>query len=260
MNEQTANTNSGPVNAVVSGLTFGSLFAGIGGFDLGFERAGLNCKWQVEIDDYATRVLEKHWPVVHRERDIRECGRHNLERVDVICGGDPCQENSRARQTDYTKHKSLGCQFIRIVDELRPIIVLRENPPARKDAPWPWQRFRHELEQIGYAVLPFRLRACCFGFDHKRERVFLLATLAHTISVGCKEPWRQERGSNEAKNCQQEDHYAFDAGRRPVRPGVCRGAYGVSARMDRLRGLGNAVVPQIAEWIGRKIVAAVEAH
>ena len=73
-------------------LTFGSLFAGIGGFDLGFERAGMVCKWQVEIDDYANRVLAKHWPDVHRERDIRECGVHNLERVDVICGGFPCQD------------------------------------------------------------------------------------------------------------------------------------------------------------------------
>lgn len=77
-------------------LTFGSLFAGIGGFDLGFERAGMVCKWQVEIDDYANRVLAKHWPDVHRERDIRECGVHNLERVDVICGGFPCQDISYA--------------------------------------------------------------------------------------------------------------------------------------------------------------------
>ncbi len=52
-------------------ITFGSLFAGIGGFDLGFERAGMTCKWQVEIDEYATKVLEKHWPHVPKYRDIR---------------------------------------------------------------------------------------------------------------------------------------------------------------------------------------------
>ncbi len=77
-------------------LTFGSLFAGIGGFDLGFERAGMVCKWQVEIDDYANRVLAKHWPAVHRERDIRQCGAHNLQPVDVVCGGFPCQDISYA--------------------------------------------------------------------------------------------------------------------------------------------------------------------
>jgi hypothetical protein len=65
-------------------LTFGSLFAGIGGFDLGFERAGMECKWQVEIDEYATKILEQDWPHVKRERDVRECGRHNLSQVDVM--------------------------------------------------------------------------------------------------------------------------------------------------------------------------------
>ena len=54
-------------------ITFGSLFAGIGGLDLGFERLGMECKWQVEIDDYANKVLEKHWPNVHREGDINHC-------------------------------------------------------------------------------------------------------------------------------------------------------------------------------------------
>ena len=77
-------------------LTFGSLFAGIGGFDLGFERAGMKCEWQVEIDDYCNKVLEKHWPEVRRYRDVREVGEHNLESVDVICGGFPCQDISHA--------------------------------------------------------------------------------------------------------------------------------------------------------------------
>ena len=53
-------------------MTFGSLFSGIGGFDLGLELAGMECKWQVEIDDFCNRVLEKHWPNVRRYRDVRE--------------------------------------------------------------------------------------------------------------------------------------------------------------------------------------------
>ena len=89
-------------------LTFGSLFAGIGGFDLGFERAGMQCKWQVEIDDYATRVLEKHWPDVHRERDVKQCGKHNLEPVDVICGGFPCQDVSAAGKRNGVKGERSG--------------------------------------------------------------------------------------------------------------------------------------------------------
>ncbi len=69
-------------------LTFGSLFAGIGGFDLGFTRAGLKCNWQVEINDFCLRVLEKHWPGVYRYRDVKTfppMGTYNW-RVDVVCG------------------------------------------------------------------------------------------------------------------------------------------------------------------------------
>ena len=113
-------------------LTFGSLFAGIGGFDLGFERAGMACKWQVEIDDYANRVLKKHWPDVHRERDIRQCGKHNLEPVDVICGGFPCQDISYAGLGAGLDGERSGLFFeaVRVVRELRPQIVVLENVAA----------------------------------------------------------------------------------------------------------------------------------
>jgi DNA (cytosine-5)-methyltransferase 1 len=76
--------------------TVGSLFAGIGGFDLAFEREGYDVAWQVEIDSYCQRVLEKHWPDVPRYDDVRDCGLHNLEPVDVIAGGFPCQDISSA--------------------------------------------------------------------------------------------------------------------------------------------------------------------
>ena len=77
-------------------LTFISLFAGIGGIDLGLERAGMQCVAQVEIDDYANRVLAKQWPGVRRFRDVRGVGAHNLPRADVIAGGFPCQDISSA--------------------------------------------------------------------------------------------------------------------------------------------------------------------
>lgn len=74
-------------------MTFGSLFAGIGGFDLGFERAGLQCKWQVEINEFCRKVLAKHWPDVRRHDDVRTFPPAGDEwRVDVICGGFPCQD------------------------------------------------------------------------------------------------------------------------------------------------------------------------
>ena len=90
-------------------LTFGSLFAGIGGFDLGFERAGMVCKWQVEIDPFCRLVLAKHWPDVPRFEDVRDVGRHNLPTVDVICGGFPCQDISNAGKRTGTCDRRRCC-------------------------------------------------------------------------------------------------------------------------------------------------------
>lgn len=75
-------------------MTFGSLFAGIGGMDLGLERAGMECRWQVEIDPFCLRVLGKHWPGVPKFGDIHEVTGEKLERVDLIAGGFPCQDVS----------------------------------------------------------------------------------------------------------------------------------------------------------------------
>jgi DNA (cytosine-5)-methyltransferase 1 len=76
--------------------TVGSLFAGIGGFDLGFERAGFETVWQVEIDPWCRKVLAKNFPHAERFEDVRTVGKHNLSRVDVIVGGFPCQDISNA--------------------------------------------------------------------------------------------------------------------------------------------------------------------
>ena len=77
-------------------LTYGSLFSGIGGLDLGFDRAGLECRWQIEIDDFCCKILAKHWPEVRRYGDIRDVTGDELEPVDVLCGGFPCQDVSQA--------------------------------------------------------------------------------------------------------------------------------------------------------------------
>jgi DNA (cytosine-5)-methyltransferase 1 len=76
-------------------MTFGELFAGIGGFSLGLERAGMTCKWQVEIDPYATAVLKKHWPEVPKHEDVRTFPPQGDHSVDLICGGFPCQDITR---------------------------------------------------------------------------------------------------------------------------------------------------------------------
>src|SRR5690625_1118978 len=113
-------------------MTFGSLFAGIGGFDLGLEQSGMDCKWQVEIEPFPRRVLERHWPGLHRPEDVRDVGGNNLESVDLICGGFPCQDLSVAgRRAGLAGERSgLFFEFMRIVDELAPCWVLIENVPG----------------------------------------------------------------------------------------------------------------------------------
>ncbi len=230
--------------------TMGSLFTGIGGFDLGFERAGFRNRFQVERDEWCRRVLAKRFPETERHTDVKDCGAHNLPTVDVLVGGDPCQRNSNASRNGGGE-ESPAADFLRIIAEMRPGVVLRENPSVlRKDAPWPWYRFRDELESLGYAVLPFKVRACCVGGDHRRERLFLLATFPDSDSPRLEGHERQELAR------EIERRYHANAA-RPDRghpsPRVCRGVDGIAHRMDRLRALGNMVHVDVAEMIARLI-------
>jgi site-specific DNA-cytosine methylase len=113
-------------------LIFGSLFAGIGGFDLGYHQAGMRCAWQVEIDPAARSVLAHHWPDVPRPADVRDCGAHNLAPVDVICGGFPCQDLSVAgnRAGLAGKRSGLFYELVRVVNELQPKLLVWENVPG----------------------------------------------------------------------------------------------------------------------------------
>lgn len=236
-------------------LTYGSLFSGIGGLDLGFDRAGMQCKWQVEIDDYARRVLAKHWPHVRRHDDVRTFPPTDPDewRVDVICGGDPCQANSGAVGGYVSKSTSLASEFLRIVDVLRPRIVVRENPAlVRRDAPSPWWVFRGGLERIGYACLPFKLRACCLGAKHQRERVFVLGVLPDANGYGL-ERWQSEKAWDASQPPRPVER--MDWPNIPTARGFNSRA-GLPDYVDEMRAIGNAVVPQVAEWIARRIVAA----
>ena len=232
-----------------------SLFSGIGGLDLGFERAGIQTVLQAERDPFCLKVLEKHWPDVERVDDVRKVGAWVKDKweIDLIYGGDPCQANSNAARHG-TLQEPLGGEFIRVIDEIRPKLVLRENPGVvRKAAPWPWYRFKQSLEDLGYLVLPFRLRACCVGADHRRERMFLLAELQDSNSPRLEGYVSEilEQAQALTSNCDIGRPSRWSATSR-----ISRGVDGLPNRMDRIRSLGNAVVPQVAEQIGRIINAS----
>ena len=238
-------------------ITFGSLFAGIGGFDLGFERASMVCKWQVEIDDYATRVLEKHWPNVHRERDIRQCGKHNLELVDVICGGPPCQPISLAgKQQGKHDERWLWGEAIRVVCEVGPRIAVMENPSALLGWDDEFGEILERLAAGGYCVEWDCIPSGSLGTHFRRDRVFVVASRSKPSGVR----WERVR---EAKNRTWSEQQFERLVEHELQ--VCvpcgksnRVSDGVRNRVDRLRGLGNAVVPQVAEFVGRMVVDALQ--
>lgn len=243
----------------MSDVTFGSLFAGIGGFDLGFERAGMVCKWQVEIDDYATRVLAKHWPTVHRERDVRKCGRHNLQRVDVICGGFPCQDISYAGLGAGLDGERSGLFFeaVRVVRELRPRVVVLENVAALLTRGL--DRVLGTLAEIGYDAEWHCVPAAYVGAPHIRDRVFVIGySVADAAGFRFKKSGHGSSGDGQhTQKIERRMLQPCGVDWWAVEPHVGRVADGVSNRVDRLRGLGNAVVPQVAEFIGKSVVDTV---
>ena len=277
-------------------MRFGSLFAGIGGIDLGLERAGMRCAWQVEIDDYCTKVLEKHWPSVARFRDVRDCGAHNLEPVDLICGGFPCQPVSCAGKRKGTEDSRwLWPEFARVVSELQPRWVLIENVPGLLHLGM--GDVLGDLSALGYDAEWDSIPAAAFGAPHLRCRVFFVAhSRRECRKEGAKDAGQSEKGtdcSSCADNAERSSSVAdADPSRRGrtyfanahngrvlqaggsaravfgpsgswlssrtwhTEPEVGRVADGIPSRVDRLRCLGNAVVPQVAEWIGRRIMEA----
>lgn len=239
-------------------LTFISLFAGIGGMDLGLERAGMRCVAQVEIDDYATHVLARHWPTVPRWRDVRDCGAHNLPTADLICGGFPCQDISNAgkRAGLAGERSGLWGEFARIIRELRPRYVVVENVAALLGRGM--GVVLGDLAACGYDAEWHCIPAAAVGAPHIRDRIFIMAYPNGSRSqTNILQP--RILAATEAHTARAATTAWGSSGRNwrewGVRSGVLRVAYGVPNRMDRLRGLGNAVVPQVAELVGRAITA-----
>ena len=262
-------------------LTFGSLFAGIGGFDLGLERAGMRCEWQVEIDPYARAVLAKHWPDVRRWEDVRTFpppeGKWG---VDVICGGFPCQDISVAGKGAGLAgaRSGLWYEFARIIGELRPRYVIVENVAALLSRGA--DVVLGTLASLGYDAEWHVIPASAVGAPHRRERLWIVAWDAlcrrgarlgsvRAIQKGaCSDTDRVRADVSHADHESEPGSPVDDVARRglpelagghgwwSVEPDVGRVAHGVPARVDRLRCLGNAVVPQIVEVIGRAIVEA----
>ena len=298
-------------------ITVGSLFSGIGGIDLGLERCGMTVRWQSEIEPYSCRVLKKHWPNVPNLGNIREINWEEVERVDVIAGGYPCQPFSTAGKrggSDDPRH--LWPEMLRAISVLRPRVAFLEN--VRGHYSLGFDRVLGDLADIGYDCEWEIVSAQSVGAPHRRERLICLAYTSQQQcngrecghGAGTVGEWSalQESACGSGSNVadtnnprggtsrfdadghseanvagwddesqselgrfgedvadtdgsprQQRDHFGGEEGYAggqwwAVEPDVGRVAHGIPARVDRLRGLGNAVVPQVAEVVGRVII------
>ncbi len=162
-------------------MKFISLFSGIGGFDLGFERAGMECVAQVEIDKSCVNVLNRHWRGVNKFEDVKECGKHNLPPADLICGGFPCQDLSIAgkRAGLDGKRSGLWFEFHRIIAELTPRWVVIENVPGllSSNGGKDFAVLLRGLVELGYGVSWRILDSQYFGVPQRRRRVFIIGSL-----------------------------------------------------------------------------------
>lgn len=164
----------------MSRLSVGSLFSGIGGFDLGLERNGFDIRWQCEIDTAAQSVLRRHWPDAVLYDDVTTLG-GDVERVDLICGGFPCQDLSVAgRRAGLAGERSgLFYEFMRIADECAPTWVLIENVPGllSSNGGRDMGAVLGTLGDLGYGWAYRVLDAQYFGVAQRRRRVFIVGCL-----------------------------------------------------------------------------------
>ena len=295
-------------------LTVGSLFSGIGGFELGFEATGrFETRWQVECDPYATKVLEKHWPDVQRHDDVCTWPNETTQPVDVLIGGFPCQDISYAGKGAGLDGQRSGLfyELMRIVRVVGPKYVVLENVAAL---------FTRGMDQVlgslsshGYDAEWEVVSAASVGAPHRRDRVFIIGCLADSIGSGTgsqnKPTGRQKRksanafkpatlrqgdwealsegtdassadcgtladsGDKQCKGCKQETLRGKSRVSRKsrrssenqrnqwtVEPSVGRVADGGPRRMDRLRCLGNAIVPQVAQVVAERLLQIHDAR
>lgn len=236
----------------------GSLFSGIGGIELGFERTGgFETKWFVECDPYAQAVLRKHWPTIPCYNNIKQIDFRRFDKVDVLTGGFPCQDISlNGKRKGITgKRSGLWKEYARAIGEIRPRIAFIENVSNLSNLGL--NEVLADLAEVGYDAEWFNIRASDFGAPHKRERLFIIAYFDNDRCKGngkCCEMLEKKKFEKLFAFNQEQMENVFQNWKVELsESNVCRMANGVSNWAHRIRCLGNAVVPQTAEFFAKRI-------
>jgi len=253
-------------------VIFGSLFSGAGGLDLGLERAGMKCVFQVENDKRCFAILERHWSDVPKN-EIRSC-------LGVV-GGDPCPIRSLAGNIHGTSQPDMSGYFLAMVARCQPRWVLRENVPAPDVVD-----FTAALEVLGYHCVVIEINSAAFtGQSRRREFVAgfdqqqTLDRFVHACNIAESMERHSAAGvqTQEALACLSARPARLDADQDYVYEGPQRGIRVLSsAERESLQGwpggwtsgipesarqrlTGNGVTTPVAEWIGRRIIEAYDA-
>lgn len=288
-----------------------SFFAGIGGFDLGFERAGMSVVFQCEIDPFCQTILKRHWPHVPIYEDITTLKSTTVPTSELWCAGWPCQDLSNANYEGIGlegERSGLFYDFVALAREVQPKWLVMENVPGLLSAQQgtALETVIDSLEEIGYLGGWLSCNAAHAGLPHNRDRVFFIASFnspcAYEVFTNSGELSRDTATRKQSKKEARPSIREVSLGDPPLvvqrrggfgytlarsvcptlraqtgrhqgghsdRPILCGEKLnvdrmgktnGVSHRLDGRRGrlIGNAVVPAISEWIGRKIIAVEE--
>lgn len=298
-------------------MTQGQLFAGIGGFALAAQWAGIKNIWANEIDAFCCKVLKKNFPKLQiYERDIREIGNHNLKPVDIITGGFPCQPFSHAgKRKGREDDRYLWPEMLRVIQELKPSWVIGENVAGliSMENGKTLERILIDLEDSGYHTEAFLISASAVGAWHRRNRIWIVAKSeshrdrrnpgamgeaekntkeqndgtepnsdgkdvpsrakeyplnSHTINTGSHRKGMHFNRDAKLRNEQERDPKPVGQNvsnttntwtkrvhreQWETEPELGRLAHGIPNRVDRLKALGNAIVPQVAYEIFKAI-------
>lgn len=221
------------------------LFSGIGGFSLGLEKTKrFETVAFCEIDKKCQLVLKKHWPAVPIFEDIKKLKADILPGIDVICGGFPCQDLSTAGKGKGLagERSGLWYEFHRLIKEVKPKYAIIENVSVLRSRGL--EEILGSLFEIGYSAQWHCISASSLGAPHQRDRVWIIAYSNLSLSEGRS---LSVRIHEEHAHAMRQDWWKSTSTIHRVDDGVPK-------RMDRLKQLGNAVVPQIPELIGRAIL------
>jgi len=259
------------------------LFSGIGGFSLGLERTGgFKTVAFCEIEPYPRQVLAKHWEGVPIYEDVRTLSAARLAadgiEVNAICGGFPCQDISLAGKGAGLAGERSGLwrEYARLIGEIRPTYAIMENVAALLVRGM--GEVLSDISSFGYDAEWHCIPASAIGAPHRRDRIWLIAYPMRKglerhgggkhIPPKVTESWSNSYDVSDANSERElQPSRLFRTLRRRIgnsceetrgwwsfEPDVGRVADGVPRRVDRLKGLGNAVVPQIPEMIGNAIL------